>query len=98
MNQERLAKIIVAPHVSEKGTVVADQNRQHVFRVLLDASKREIKDAVEQLFNVKVESVTTSIARGKVKRAAAGYGRRSNFKKAYVRLQVGHDIDILGPQ
>ncbi|KAF0192902.1 MAG: rplW [Gammaproteobacteria bacterium] len=96
MNQERLSKIIVAPHVSEKSTAAADKNHQHVFRVLTDASKREIRDAVEQLFNVKVDSVTTLVARGKVKRAGAGFGKRANFKKAYVRLQPGHDIDILG--
>ena len=98
MNQERLAKVILAPHVSEKSTLAADRNRQYVFRVLSDASKSEIKGAVEQMFNVKVESVTTSIARGKVKRAASGSGKRSNFKKAYVRLQPGQDIDFLGQQ
>lgn len=98
MNQERLARIILAPHVSEKSTSAADRNRQYAFRVLNDASKGEIKRAVELMFNVKVDSVTTSIARGKMKRAASGFGKRANFKKAYVRLEEGQDIDFLGSQ
>ena len=98
MNQERLMKIVLAPHVSEKGSVAAERDRQFVFKVASDATKGEIKHAVELMFDVKVDSVTTVIARGKIKRFGGGFGKRSNFKKAYVRLQPGHDIDFLGSQ
>lgn len=98
MNQERLMKIILAPHVSEKSTIAAERDRQFVFKVAADATKSEIKGAVELMFEVKVDSVTTAIARGKTKRFGRSFGKRSNYKKAYVRLQEGHDIDFLGPQ
>lgn len=96
MNQERLLKILLAPHVSEKSTRVGDAHNQIVFRVATDASKLEIKSAVETLFNVKVDSVTVLNVRGKNKRFGARPGRRSNWKKAYVRLEAGQDIDFLG--
>lgn len=96
MNQERLMRILLAPHVSEKGTRVADQHRQFVFRVLSDASKPEIKQAVEKLFNVEVAGVQTANVKGKSKSFARIPGRRPAWKKAYVRLKPGHDIDFLG--
>ena len=96
MNDERLMRILVAPHISEKSARVADASNQVVFRVLPDACKPEIKRAVEKLFNVEVESVRTASVRGKLKRFQRTPGKRSNWKKAYVRLKPGHDIDFLG--
>ena len=96
MNDERLMRIILAPHVSEKSTRVADSSNQVVFRVLPDARKPEIKRAVEKMFNVEVEHVRTASYKGKQKRFGALLGRRNNWKKAYVRLEEGHDIDFAG--
>ena len=96
MNDERLMRVLLSPHVSEKSTRVADSSNQVVFRVLPDACKPEIKKAVEKLFNVKVEHVRTASYKGKQKRFQRASGKRSNWKKAYVRLKPGHDIDFLG--
>ncbi len=96
MNQERLMRVLLAPHVSEKGTRVADLNRQVVFKVRRDATKPEIKKAVEQLFNVQVERVQVLNLRGKRKAFGRVTGRRSDWKKAYVKLKPGHDIDFMG--
>ncbi len=96
MNQERRYQIILNPVVSEKSTMVADKNRQVVFKVRPDATKSEISDAVENLFTVKVKSVQVVSVRGKVKRSGKTLGTRSNWKKAYVCLEEGYDIDFLG--
>ena len=96
MNDERLMKVLVAPHISEKSTLVADAHNQVVFRVLPDAKKPEIKKAVEKLFNVEVVNVQVANYRGKAKGFARLSGKRANGKKAYVRLAAGHDIDFLG--
>ena len=96
MNDERLMKVLLAPHVSEKSTRLADSSNQVVFRVLPDARKPEIKRAVEKLFDVEVEHVRTASFKGKQKRSQRTLGKRSNWKKAYVRLKPGHDIDFLG--
>ena len=96
MNDERLMRVLVSPHVSEKSTRVADRYNQVVFRVLPDARKPEIKRAVEKLFNVQVMHVRTANCRGKSKGIRGMKGRRSNWKKAYLRLQAGQDIDFLG--
>ncbi len=96
MNDERLMKVLLAPHVSEKSTRIADSSNQVVFRVLPDACKPEIKRAVEKLFNVEVMHVRTVSYKGKQKRFQRMLGKRSNWKKAYVRLKPGHDIDFLG--
>jgi large subunit ribosomal protein L23 len=98
VNEERLAKVLLAPHVSEKATTAADRRKQFVFRVLPDATKPEIKKAVEQMFGVQVEGVQVMNCRGKVKRQGLRQGRRSGFKKAYVALKPGFDIDFMGPQ
>lgn len=98
MSNERLMKVLLAPHVSEKAAVAADANRQFVFKVLPDADKAEIKGAVEKLFEVKVENVQVSNVKGKKKRFGQVQGRRANWKKAYVTLQEGHDIELMGPQ
>ena len=96
MNYERLTQILLAPHVSEKGTAAADRLNQHVFRVLPDASKLEIRKAVEVLFNVKVTVVRTVNVRGKVKRFGRHTGHRRGWKKAYIGLAPGHDINLMG--
>jgi large subunit ribosomal protein L23 len=96
MNDERLMKILIAPHVSEKSARVADASNQVVFRVLPDACKPEIKRAVEKLFNVEVEHVRTLSVKGKRKMFQRTPGKRSDWKKAYVRLKPGHDIDFIG--
>lgn len=93
---ERLTQVLVAPHVSEKSAILADSASQHVFKVLPNASKQEIKSAVEQLFQVKVASVRTVNVQGKKKRFGRVMGQRSDWKKAYVRLEDGHDIDLTG--
>jgi large subunit ribosomal protein L23 len=96
MNHERLLQVILAPVVSEKSTMVSEKNQQVVFRVTTDASKPEIKAAVELLFNVKVEGVSTVNVGGKVKRFGRMTGRRKNWKKAYVSLAQGQEIDLTG--
>ena len=95
MNQERLLQILLAPHVSEKTNRLAERHNQVVFKVARDATKPEIKGAVELLFNVKVTGVTVLNVKGKRKRFGAIQGRRSDWKKAYVSLGAGHEIDFL---
>jgi large subunit ribosomal protein L23 len=94
--QERLMQVLVAPHVSEKGTNVAEKNNQVIFRVQRDATKPEIKQAVESLFKVKVLNVRTLNQKGKNKRFGAFTGRRSDWKKAYITLAPGQEIDFAG--
>ncbi len=98
MNNERLSKILISPVVSEKSTRVADQSRQMVFKVLADASKPEIRQAVEKMFDVSVARVQVSNVKPKVKRFGRTMGRRSSWKKAYVTLAAGSDIDFLGAE
>ncbi len=94
MNQERLLQILRAPHISEKASLLSDTSNQAVFSVATDARKEEIKAAVEQLFNVKVATVRTANVKGKTKRQGAKHGKRSDWKKAYVSLEQGHEIDL----
>jgi large subunit ribosomal protein L23 len=96
MNEEKLFQVIRAPHVSEKGTRIADKHRQIVFEVANEATKPQIKQAVEKLFNVQVESVTVLNVPGKRKQSGRIAGRRQDWKKAYVRLKEGQDIEFLG--
>lgn len=98
MNQERLMTILLGPHVSEKGTVLAEKHNQVVFRVRPDANKAEVRAAVELMFEVKVDGVQIVNLKGKSKRFGRRMGSRSNWKKAYVRLAEGHDIDFLGAE
>lgn len=95
MNRERLMKILQEPRVTEKSTMLGDKYKQFVFRVIKDADKHEIKQAVEFLFEVEVESVRTATIKGKQKRYQQAIGRRSNWKKAYVKLKPGFDIDYM---
>jgi large subunit ribosomal protein L23 len=98
MNQERLMKVLLSPHVSEKSSRLADSSNQITFKVLPDATKLEIKKAVELLFDVKVEAVQTANVKGKKKRFSFSVGRRKDWKKAYVTLAEGHDIDFMGAE
>ncbi len=94
MNEERMYTILLEPHFSEKVAVLGDLSNQYAFKVARDASKPEIKAAVEGLFDVRVRSVTTTNVKGKTNRTARGVTRKKNWKKAYVRLAEGQDIDF----
>ena len=96
MNKERLMKVLLSPIVSEKSAMAADTANQFGFKVASDATKPEIAAAVELMFDVKVEKVQTVNVKGKQKRFGAVMGRRNSWKKAYVRLQEGQDIDFAG--
>lgn len=96
MNSERLTKVILGPVVAEKASRVAEMNNQVVLKVLPNANKTEIKQAVEILFDVKVASVSTTNVKGKVKRTGRIMGKRSDWKKAYVTLADGADLNFLG--
>ncbi len=96
ITEERILKVLRAPHISEKATMAAENGNTIVFKVAKDATKREIKAAVEKLFEVEVKSVNTLIAKGKTKRQGMRQGRRSDWKKAYVTLKEGQDIDFAG--
>lgn len=97
-NEERLLKIILGPQISEKASIVAENNRQYVFKVLPNATKPEIKSAIELLFKVQVEKVQVLNVKGKQKHFAQRLGRRSDTKKAYVRLKEGHSISFMGKE
>ena len=96
IREERLLKVLKAPHISEKSTMVAEKNNTIVFKVATTATKADIKAAVEKLFEVKVEAVRTLNVMGKTKRTGAHVGKRSDWKKAYVTLVPGQDIDFMG--
>ena len=96
MNRERMMSILVSPRVTEKSTLLGDKHRQFVFRVSGDATKPDIKQAVEQMFEVKVESVRVCNVKGKRKVFKNMPGRRQDWKKAYVRLLPGFDINFVG--
>ena len=96
MNQERLMKIILGPHVSEKSTRIGETHNQFAFKVLPSATKPEIKQAVELLFETKVKAVQVANMKGKRKRFGVISGRRKDWKKAYVTLAAGEDIDFIG--
>lgn len=95
MNQARLYSIILGPHISEKATVMAEVRNQVAFKVANDATKSEIKEAVETIFKVSVAGLQVLNVKGKTKRTARGSIRKkSNWKKAYVLLEQGHEIDF----
>ena len=97
-HQERLMTVIVGPHISEKSTIIAEESNQIVFKVRKDANKKEIKQAVEHLFEVSVENVSTINYQGKRKGRGNMTGKRANWKKAYVTLAMGSQIDFLGSE
>ena len=95
MNPERMYQVILGPHVSEKSTLMSEDNNQYAFKVAIDASKPEIKEAVESIFKVAVADLQVLNVKGKTKRSARGRLRKkSDWKKAYVRLEAGHEIDF----
>jgi large subunit ribosomal protein L23 len=96
MNKNRLYQVILAPRVTEKTTRVGEESNQYVFRVVKDAKKAEVRNAVEMLFDVNVESVRIVNVKGKSKTFRMRPGKRSDWKKAYVRVQDGQVIDVLG--
>jgi large subunit ribosomal protein L23 len=98
MNRERLMKVLLAPIMSEKTTRIADTGRQYAFRVQPGATKPDVRKAVELMFEVKVDSVQICNMQGKIKRHGATVGRRAGWKKAYVTLAEGHDIDFMGAE
>ena len=95
MNQQRLMQVLLAPQISEKATYVADKHEQVVFRVASDATKPEVKAAVELLFKVSVESVQIAVVKGKQKKFGRFMGSRKNWKKAYVCLKAGQEINFV---
>ncbi|GMR00835.1 MAG: 50S ribosomal protein L23 [Gammaproteobacteria bacterium] len=96
MNQERMHQILVSPHVSEKAALLADEQNQHVFKVISTATKSEVKQAVEGMFKVKVDKVRLLNVKGKTKRFGGRIGKRSDLRKAYVTLMPDNDIDFAG--
>lgn len=97
MNQDRLLQVLMAPHVSEKAAYAAEAG-QHVFKVATTATKLEIKRAVESLFDVDVETVRVVNVKGKTKRFGMRVGKRSDWRKAYVRLKAGQSIDLMAAE
>ncbi|MDH4289773.1 MAG: 50S ribosomal protein L23 [Aquincola sp.] len=95
-DEGRLAQVLVEPIVSEKATSVAEKHNQVLFKVLRDATKPEIKAAVELMFKVEVDAVRTVNQRGKEKRFGRSIGRRDHIKKAYVSLKKGHELNFSG--
>ncbi|MBZ0106936.1 MAG: 50S ribosomal protein L23 [Sulfuricella denitrificans] len=94
-NQERLMQVILAPQISEKATMLADKYQQVVFRVVGSATKPEVKAAVEMLFKVEVAGVQIANVKGKVKRSGRTMGRRKDWKKAYVSLKPGQELNLM---
>ena len=94
--KERLMNVLIAPHVSEKAARISETGNQFVFRVRNDATRTDVKQAVELMFEVKVHAVQVLNQRGKARRFGQIQGRRSGFKKAYVRLVAGQTIDLGG--
>ena len=97
-SQERLLKTVIRPHVSDKTYGLSDANSTIVFQVARDATKLEIKDSVEQLFEVKVESVNVLNVKGKARKFGRTQGKTKAWKKAYVKLAEGHDINFVGAE
>jgi large subunit ribosomal protein L23 len=95
---DRLMTVVLAPVVSEKSTLVADKNRQYVFRVADDATKPQIKAAIELMFKTKVHGVTVLNVKGKERRFGRVIGRKRGWKKAYVRLAEGQEINFAATQ
>lgn len=94
MNEKRMYEVILGPLTTEKSVRVADKHRQLVFKVARDASKDLVKQAIQKLFSVKVESIQTVKLKGKKKQFKQRSGRRSDWKKAYISLAEGHDINL----
>ena len=98
MSKNRLYQVLLSPRVTEKTTMVGESSNPYVFKVIKDANKSEVKGAVEMLFDVNVESVRIINVKGKSKSFRMRPGKRSDWKKAYVRVQEGQVIDLLGSE
>jgi len=96
MSKDHLYKVLLAPRVTEKSARLSANSNQYVFEVSSDADKSNVKDAVEHIFEVNVKSVRIVNVKGKTKAYRLRRGRRSDWKKAYVRIQEGQVIDVLG--
>lgn len=96
MNQERLYEVLLGPHISEKSTIISEDSNQVVFRVARDARKDEVRAAVEKLFEVNVRDVRVVNVKGKPKSFGRQSGRRPDWKKAYVALEAGEELDFIG--
>ena len=96
MNQEKLMNLLLAPRITEKSTLVGEKYRQYVFKVLKTATKPQIRQAVELMFKVEVDSVQVSNVKGKRKAFKQTVGKRSDWKKAYFKLKAGFDINFMG--
>ena len=97
-NRERLMTVLLGPHVSEKSTDIGEKHNQIVFKVRRDSTKKEVRGAVEMLFEVKVTDVQIENCRGKIKRFGQDWGQRAAWKKAYVTLAEGENIDFIGAE
>ena len=95
MNPERVYTVLVEPHISEKVSILGDKSNQYAFKVAKDATKAEIREAVETIFDVEVLKVTTANVKGKVKRNVRGITRKKNWKKAYITVAQGQEIDYM---
>ena len=95
MNPERVYTVLVEPHISEKVSILGDTANQYAFKVAKDATKAEIREAVEPIFDVEVLKVTTANVKGKVKRNVRGITRKKNWKKAYITVAAGQEIDYM---
>lgn len=98
MNQERLLKVLLAPHISEKATIAVEKRNEYVFRVVSNATKLEVKSAIEILFNTKVECVRILNVRPKAKLFKGVEGKKKGWKKAYVTLQADQTLDMMVAQ
>jgi len=94
VNNERLYNVILGAHISEKASLIADKGNQYAFKVMKNATGPEIKQAVEKIYDVKVKKVSLMNVKGKVKRSWKGTSRKPSWKKAYVSLSAGYDIDF----
>ena len=94
MNNERLYNVIIGAHISEKASLIADEGNQYAFKVMKNATGPEVKQAVEKIYDVKVKKVSLMNVKGKVKRSWKGTSRKPSWKKAYVSLSAGYDIDF----
>jgi large subunit ribosomal protein L23 len=95
VNPERVFIVLREPHISEKVSILGDKANQYAFKVAVDATKAEIREAVETLFKVDVKKVTTANVKGKVKRNARGVTRKKNWKKAYITVAEGQELDYM---
>ncbi|MBT5334484.1 MAG: 50S ribosomal protein L23 [Gammaproteobacteria bacterium] len=95
MNQERIFTVLREPHISEKVSVLGDVANQYAFKVSVDATKAEIREAIETIFKVSVKNVSTVNVKGKTKKTARGMSRKKNWKKAYVTVAQGQELDYM---